>query len=163
MITISTSTLSVADAVTNANHAWSAWRSDGFEREADDNEERQGDHAAEPFEHDRAEGDRGGTDVLRAPGDAHDVAADRRRHHVAHELSGEVVARQRGQRHVRVEQAEHLLPAPGREDDADTGRDDGDAEQHGGAKRVRVGQVDAVEVGNAREQHDEEHGAQPEA
>ena len=152
----------MAAAMTSASHAWSAWSSDGFDGEADDDEQRQGDHAAEPFEHDRGERDRGRADVLRAAGDAHDVAADRRRQHVAHELPGEVVAGE-GARAARARrrrrstccqrQADRTMPT--------TRRQDRDAEQQRGSQRVRVGRCDPVEVGDSREQHDEEHARSP--
>ena len=130
------------------------------EREADDHEQRQRDHPAEPFEHDRRERGRGRVDGLRAARDAHDVAADRRRQHVAHELAGEVVAGEGAERDRGVEEEQHLLPAPGRQHDP---------EEHRQRPRRRAGGRCgagvstggcSLQVGHPGEEHGEEHRAQ---
>ena len=66
--------------------------SDGSMREAEQREQRERDETAQPLDDHRREGDVAGAGGLRRPAHAQDVAADRRREHVAHELAGEVVA-----------------------------------------------------------------------
>ena len=89
----------------SAIHAWSASSSDGRIAKPDEHQHRQRDEAGEPFEHDGAERDRPTTRSCSTRGDAHDVAADRRRQHVADEHAGEVVVRERAERDAAVEQA----------------------------------------------------------
>ena len=64
-----------------------------LEREAEEREQRERDETAEPLDDHRRERDVAGAGGLRGAADAQDVAADRRRQHVADELPGEVVRR----------------------------------------------------------------------
>ncbi len=106
----------------------------GLEREPEERQEWERDEAAQALDDHRRERDVAGARALGGPADPQDVAADGRRQHVAHELTGEVVREQRAQRHVGVEHREHPLPAPRREDEPAERE-----EEAGGQERQRAG------------------------
>ena len=133
------------------------------EQESDDHEQWQRDHPGEPFEHDRPERDRARVDGFGAAGNADDIAADRRRQDVAHELAGEVVAGEGAERHFLFEEAQHQLPPPGREHDPEERGRDREAQQECRAQGMVVGDADAVAVGHLGDQQREEHRAQAES
>ena len=92
---------SVAPAITSAIQASVELEQRRLDREA---EHVRSGSATKPLSRsidDRRERDVAGAGGLRGAADAEDVAADRRRQHVADELAGEVVAEQRAQRDVR--------------------------------------------------------------
>ena len=130
-------------------------------REPHEGEQREHDEAAQALDHHRREGDVGGAGGLPGPAHPEDVAADRRRQHVADELAGEVVRQEGAERHVRVEHREHALPAPRREHEADERHQQPGGEERDRA-RVVVARGDAV-GGDLRDQERQQRDAHRDA
>ena len=136
------------------------------EREADQAQRREGEEAGEPLERDGGERGLGRADVLGAATHPDDVTADGRREHVADELPGEVVGAEPADRDVDAEGADHLLPPPRREDDAERRHRQREPEPHEGphvaVARRHLGEVDLADEERQQHRADDDPQQQPE-
>jgi hypothetical protein len=106
------------------------------QREPAEHEHRQREESRQPLEHDRTERDFRRVERLRQATDPQHVSTDRGRQRVTDEQSREVVRRQGPKRNVHVEDVEHALPAPRRQQHPQERHHDGRGEQGEGQRPV---------------------------